>query len=110
MDHHDKRVRARRSIAHTAHVATGVSQPIACRVIDVSELGARLVVGDPQTMPQQFLIVLGPKLSRWCDVMWRSETEVGVKFTPPPRTVKVKKAKSVLPPGLAEPQAAKTTG
>ncbi|HEY4140019.1 MAG TPA: PilZ domain-containing protein [Pseudolabrys sp.] len=103
MDHHDKRARARRAITSTAHIATGVSQPIACRLKDVSELGARLVVNDPHTTPQQFLLVLGPKISRWCEVMWRSDVEVGLKFTPAPRTVKLKKAAS-MPPDLAGPE------
>ena len=104
----DKRQRERRTIASTAHIATGVSEPVACQLKDVSELGARLVVSDPHTTPQQFLLMLGPKISRWCEVMWRSDNEVGLKFTATPHTVTEQQAKSAMPPDLAQPETGTT--
>jgi hypothetical protein len=47
---------------------------------DVSELGARIAVGDPASAPQEFLILLSHKLSRWCRVSWRSDREIGIEF------------------------------
>jgi hypothetical protein len=99
MDHHDKRSLSRRDISRTVRVATGISQPLECDMTDVSAKGARLTVHDSQSVPQKFLIILNDNLSRWCEVMWRSDKAVGVQFTPPPQTVN-KKPKPATPPGL----------
>jgi hypothetical protein len=77
-------------ITHAVYVTTGLSPPLQCEMHDVSELGARLRVGDPQTAPQEFLILLNKGLTRWCRVIWRSDTEIGVEFIEPPKSLKAK--------------------
>lgn len=61
-------------------------------MLDISEAGARLRVHDPGAAPQEFLIILGGGLMRWCQVVWRSDTEIGTKFIEPPQSLKKKKA------------------
>ena len=102
MDNHDKRSVARRELSHIARVATGVGAPIECRMTDVSFTGARLLVRDASAVPQHFMIVLNDKLSRWCEVIWRDDKSVGLKFTVPPKTLNRKS------PRLASADNAKT--
>lgn len=56
-------------------------------MVDVSESGARLLVGHGWSVPDIFLMLLRPGLQRWSQVIWRSEREVGVMFMPPPRSL-----------------------
>lgn len=86
----EKRQGSRRSIEHTVHVATGLGPPLKCQMLDVSETGARLRFGDPRVAPQEFLIILGEGLSRWCRVMWRSDTDIGIMFIEAPPSVNPK--------------------
>ena len=88
MDKTEKRQSTRRPITHAVFVATGLGPPLKCQMLDVSEFGARLRVGDPKTAPQEFLVILGSGLARWCQVMWRSATEIGIKFVEPPQSLK----------------------
>jgi hypothetical protein len=94
MDKDDKRQSARRAIAHTVYMATGLGPPLKCRMKDVSEFGARITVSDPRSAPQEFLILLNDDLLRWCQVMWRPENEIGIKFVQTPRSLTKKKAKA----------------
>ncbi len=89
MDTPEKRQSARRTITHTVYLATGISPPLKCQMLDVSELGARLRVGDPRTAPQEFLIQLDKGLTRWCQVVWRSGIEIGIRFVDPPQSLKI---------------------
>jgi hypothetical protein len=70
----------RRSVATLAHVE--IWEP--CVVLDVSETGARLNLGDTQALPEQFVIALTPDLRRWCRVKWRKNEELGVEFIAAP--------------------------
>ncbi len=89
MNKPENRQSARRAITHKVFMATGVSPPLSCQMLDISEYGARLRVGDPRTAPQEFLILLDKGLTRWCQVMWRSNSEIGVKFVEPPQSLKM---------------------
>jgi hypothetical protein len=91
MDEVEKRNSARRTIARTVHLATGVSPPLECQLLDISERGARIKVGAPASAPQEFLVLLGKGLSRWCRVVWRSDTAIGVQFIEPPQSLNAKK-------------------
>lgn len=53
-------------------------------VTDVSETGAKLIVKDPDSLPDEFLIRLRPDLKKWCRVRWRDAGEVGIEFIAPP--------------------------
>jgi PilZ domain len=88
MDNTEKRQSTRRPITHSVFMATGLGPPLKCQMLDISELGARIRVGDPKTAPQEFLIVLDRGLARWCQVVWRSKTEIGIKFIEPPQSLK----------------------
>ena len=90
MEETEKRQTARRPITHTIFVATGLGPPLKCLMLDVSEYGARLRMGNPRMAPQEFLVLLDKGLTRWCQVMWRSDTEVGIKFVEPPQSLKAK--------------------
>ena len=87
-DHTEKRQSERRPITRTIYLATGVSAPLQCQMLDVSQTGARIRVGDPRTAPQEFLVQIGVGLTRWCQVIWRSDTELGIKFVEPPASLK----------------------
>ena len=91
MDKLDQRQSQRRAIEHTVFMATGLTAPLKCQMLDISETGARLRVADPRAAPQEFLIVLTQGLRRWCRVMWRSDTEIGIQFIDPPASLKSRK-------------------
>jgi hypothetical protein len=84
----EKRQTTRRPITHAVFMATGLGPPLKCQMLDVSELGARLRVGDPKAAPDMFLLILDRGLARWCQVAWRSDIEIGIQFVEPPETVK----------------------
>ena len=72
----EKRHATRRDIALDVHVEIQA----ACSLTDVSETGARLTVRHPNHLPDEFQIVFNKELRRWCQVKWRSDTQVGVEF------------------------------
>ena len=83
----DHRQRQRRPIGHVAHLATGLGPPLKCSMIDISETGARIAVDDPKMSPQEFLLLINKDLARWCQVVWRSEHELGLTFIHPPKSL-----------------------
>jgi hypothetical protein len=72
----------RKPLRHNVWVASGKAGPAAATMSDVSQLGARLDVADPATVPERFVLLLScnGKAQRRCRVIWRSETQVGVEF------------------------------
>jgi hypothetical protein len=53
-----------------------------CMISDVSQSGARLDVGDPSKLPDEFTLFLtrNASMRRKCQVMWRHGTQIGVHF------------------------------
>lgn len=51
-----------------------------CRLVDVSDGGARLVTDCPLELPQDFTLALSGNIARRCHLMWSEDCEVGVKF------------------------------
>lgn len=51
-----------------------------CRIVDISESGARLVVSSTTQLPRRFSIAFPSSSSRPCELIWRNGTMVGVKF------------------------------
>jgi len=52
-----------------------------CVVRDISFLGARLAFGSDTDVPDEFELAIDQvHMQRRCSVVWRSETEIGVKF------------------------------
>jgi hypothetical protein len=92
MNEDDKRGSSRREITRSVRMATGLGPGLECGLKDISNTGARIEVDDANSVPQEFLIKLNKDLLRWCQVMWRSEKEVGLRFIGTPRSVGVKGA------------------
>ncbi len=79
----NRRKSVRRAIGYGAKiVALDGSWGRDCRVIDVSDSGARIAVDQPAELPADFMLALSAqgKASRRCHVMWVKETEIGVVF------------------------------
>lgn len=86
----DKRGKPRREIARTVHMGTGLGPSLECELKDISQTGARLRFNDPNCAPQEFLVRLSDGVLRWCQVMWRSKTEIGIKFIETPKSFVMK--------------------
>ena len=70
----------RRPLEMRAYIET----PTECSVADVSETGAKLMLKDPASIPDEFLLRLRPDLRKWCRVVWRGADHVGIEFIAPP--------------------------
>jgi hypothetical protein len=97
----DKRGRPRIEITRKVHMGTGLGPSLECELKDISQTGARLRFNDPNCAPQEFLVRLNDGVLRWCQVMWRSKTEIGIRFIKTPKSF-VTKAKAQDAPA-AEP-------
>lgn len=80
------KVRNRRSVnrVSTLKRATLVSRDLAskveCKLCDLSRTGARLAIAASVRLPQDFVLVLGDDRRLSCQVAWRSESQIGVRF------------------------------
>ncbi len=56
----------------------------ACKLVDVSEGGAKLVTDNSDLIPDVFTLLLSGNgaVRRACVVVWRLETVIGVQFLP----------------------------
>jgi hypothetical protein len=82
----NRRRAARRAIAHNAKiVASDGSWDRDCRVLDISQTGAKLAVAQASELPQDFILALSQRgtASRRCRVVWAGEAEIGVTFERP---------------------------
>ena len=62
---------------------------VPCAVRNISDLGARLKVGDRALVPDTFILMIElDALEVDCEIVWRSRNEVGVKFVSDIRTTK----------------------
>jgi hypothetical protein len=79
----NRRGSIRRAIGYGAKiVATDGSWDRDCRVLDVSDSGAKLAVDQPRALPRDFFLALSThgKAARRCHVVWTADREIGVKF------------------------------
>jgi hypothetical protein len=86
----NRRKFVRRPLSYPAKiVATDGSWGRNCRVIDVSDGGAKLALEKPAQLPQEFFLALSVrgKAARKCHVMWTDENEIGVQFVVPAEAV-----------------------
>ena len=51
-----------------------------CVVWDLSDGGAKLAAGRPLLLPERFTLLFSGTVQRRCQIMWRDEKFVGVKF------------------------------
>jgi PilZ domain len=97
----DKRGSPRARITRTVHMGTGLGPSLECELKDLSAAGARLRFNDPNCAPQEFLIRLDQGVLRWCQVIWRSKTEIGIRFIKIPKSFRTKaKTKDASPANL----------
>lgn len=51
-----------------------------CTIVEMSNSGARLHPADPTTLPDSFDLVIAPGEEVACEVVHRSDLEIGVRF------------------------------
>src|SRR5262245_4838439 len=79
----NRRKFVRRSLGYPAKiVAKDGSWGRNCRVLDVSDGGAKLVTEEPVKLPADFVLALSinGKAARRCHVSWVEGCEIGVEF------------------------------
>ncbi len=77
----DRRSAPRKRVVRAAIVAQDSDTPIPCILLDLSDNGARLHLHVASEAPDRFwLSVEAENILRQCDVMWRREHEIGIKF------------------------------
>ena len=80
----ENRKHARRDIELDVRIVAGDGAPIRCWLCDISKGGARLATNQASGLPDEFILELSSELRRWCRVVWRTQEEAGVRFTPAP--------------------------
>jgi len=53
-----------------------------CRVLDVSQSGAKVVIDVAAEIGTRFGLALVPHLPRQCEIAWRRGRTLGIKFLP----------------------------
>lgn len=93
----DGRIAPRRRMLKSGKIAYSDRHvTIGCIVRDMSATGARLRVEGSVTAPDRFeLLVALDGLEANCEVVWRREADIGVKFIGAPRTVAPKRTQSI---------------
>lgn len=79
----NRRKSARRAIGYSAKIiAIDGSWAHDCRVVDVSDSGAKLTIQEQSDLPKDFILALSMdgKATRQCHVMWVKDSEIGVVF------------------------------
>jgi hypothetical protein len=81
----NRRKSVRRALGYGAKiVAPDGSWGRDCRVVDVSNDGARLAIDAPADLPRDFMLALSERgRARRCRVVWTTDGEIGVKFERP---------------------------
>ena len=82
----NRRQFVRRPLSYPAKiVATDGSWGRNCRVLDVSDGGAKLALEKPVELPADFFLALSMRggTMRKCHVMWTDDNEIGVRFVVP---------------------------
>ena len=74
----DKRKKERHDLGLLALVTWPT--PVQCTIVDVSTTGARLTTERVDLLPDEFDLALKETLLRRCQVVWRRDNQVGIKF------------------------------
>lgn len=78
---HEKRRSPRLRARLAASIRIDDAGPgVPCVAWDMSETGAKLAVGRPLLLPDRFTLIFSAAAHRRCEIVWRSEKFVGVKF------------------------------
>jgi hypothetical protein len=84
----ERRKSLRKPFSHPASLLHPDGKPICgCTLRDISETGARLRIGErveagnPQ-LPSKFILAISKSgnVFRRCEVVWRNQNEIGVRF------------------------------
>jgi hypothetical protein len=77
----NRRRETRRPVSLLGQVVTKSTTPVFCRVLDLSENGARLKSGQAESLPDTFELELpSEEVARTSEVRWRDGSQLGVKF------------------------------
>ena len=74
----------RRAIGRRVWIDAGDGSPVAeCLLGNMSDSGAKLMLGAPRELPDNFTLLLSEdgRVARQCRVVWVSGNEIGVAFT-----------------------------
>ena len=78
----NKRKTPRRRVILGAQISSrGLATSIDCRVRDLSEVGACLLVASPLGIPDTFDLAFNDGSIKPCKVEWRKADRIGVSFT-----------------------------
>lgn len=80
----DKRLQRRSTLDIRCWILAGSSvEDVESRVLDISDSGARVVVPDGLNLEGELKLFLTQDGAVWrtCEVVWRKDSEVGLRFT-----------------------------
>jgi hypothetical protein len=80
----EHRKHQRRDLRIPVQIKTADGSRTSGQLADVSETGARVKFGRPDSLPEQFVLLLSNQISRWSRIIWRSGGEVGIEFIEDP--------------------------
>jgi len=95
----DRRCVARRRVLKGGLVAFSERHAtLSCTVRDLSDAGARLRLGGAPNVPDRFELIIDlDGLEALCQVVWRKDQEMGVKFLSNPRKVPPRRKQVITP-------------
>lgn len=79
----DLRKEPRKHVGRTCWVIIGSdSEPRQCQLTDASDHGGKIAFPDVEKVPDKFILLLTEdgKAARKCEVAWRSDKEIGLRF------------------------------
>jgi len=77
----DRRIQRRQRVLKKALIVFNHGHAtIGCQILDLSDLGAKLMPVDVVSCPREFILKLPSDGSRNCEVKWRKGTVLGVQF------------------------------
>ena len=76
----ERRAFFRRGIGMPAQIERNGQAPLRCRLIDISRHGATVTTTDI-ALPNEFVLKVPDASRHACEVLWRSERMLGVKFS-----------------------------
>ena len=87
-----RRRRRRKRSGALCVVLVGGSTPVQCRLVNISNGGARVRGSiDTSTLPERIRLLVRDRhiTMRQCRVAWRGTREIGVQFLGPPRRIEL---------------------
>jgi hypothetical protein len=77
----EQRKSVRVKIQCRAALKTGAAAPqVECMVSDISQTGAKILIDSTVQLPPEFTLLLSHNVKRQCQIIWRTDQQVGVRF------------------------------